>query len=195
MKIFGMMNMKIDRLKALGTIVFMVLIGTEFFQPQLVQARTMPLSDCRGIIIKGEASNWGWTAGFSENKEDFMLGREIYTSLFKFYSDQDQEFSCKLPNAKSASLDLEMAIGSNRNGPFLVTIYLNGNQISSEKVFPGKITVVRETLTGRSDAPYQVGGRPTTLVFQTTCLNGSGCGAVRFLKGNFNFAANPGRNE
>jgi hypothetical protein len=188
------MAMKIDRLKALGITVFMLLLGTEYVQPQSVQARTMPLSDCRGLIIRGNSTNYG-TSGFDATKEDFMLGREIYTSLFTFFSNEDQEFACKLPGAKSASLDLEMAIVSGRNGPFLVTIYLNGNQISSEKVFPGKITVVRETLTGRSDAPYQVGGRPTTLVFQTTCLNGSGCGIVRFLKGNFNYVANPGKNE
>lgn len=194
MKNFGMMSMKIDRLKALSITAFMMLFGVEYVQPQLVQARTMPLSDCRGLIIKGYATDYG-TSGFDAQKQDFMLGREIYTSLFSFANNEDQEFACKLPNAKSASLDLEMAIKSDRGGPFLVAIYLNGTQIRAEKVFSGKITVVRETLTGRSDVPYQIGGRPTTLVFQTTCLNGSGCGTVRFLKGNFNFVANPGSNK
>jgi hypothetical protein len=139
MKNFGMMAMKIDRLKALSITAFVMLFGTEFFLPQLVQARTMPLSDCSGLIIRG-ASFYGNSSGFEAKKEDFMLGREIYTSLFQFLSNEDQEFACKLPNAKSASLDLEMAMKSDRGGPFLVNIYLNGTQIRSDKVFSGKIT-------------------------------------------------------
>lgn len=180
-----MMNMKIDRLKALGITAFMLLIGVEYVHPQLVQAKTIPLTDLSCMAIKGGGY-------FTSETDNFIMNREIYTSLFRFSNYQDQEFACKLPNAKSASLDLQMAIASDKEGPFLVTIYLNGNKISSKKVFPGKITIVKESLIGRSDAPYEVGGR-RTLVFQTTCLSGSGCGWTRFLKGDLNFVVSPGQ--
>jgi hypothetical protein len=157
----------------------------EAFENNVAFAKPVPLTDLSCIAIKGSSTS------FDTNKRDIILNREIYTSLFEFNSSSDQEFACKLPIAKSASLDLELALASAANGPFLVSIYLNGNQIASEKVLPGKVTLINESLTGRADIPYQVGGR-RTLVFETTCLSGSGCGTVRFLKGNLNIVANPG---
>jgi hypothetical protein len=176
--------MKIDRLLALGFATGISFATLEAFSNHMASAKPMPLTDLSCIAIKGSGT-------FDTNKRDVILNREIYTSLFEFNLRSDQEFACKLPNAKSASLDLELVLASAENGPFLVSIYLNGSQIASEKVLPGKVTLINESLTGRADIPYQVGGR-RTLVFETTCLSGSGCGTVRFLKGNLNIVANPG---
>jgi hypothetical protein len=180
--------MKIKRLRGLG-ITVIALAGIEYLHPQAAQSKPIPLIDLPCMMIKG--GNYALATNFSPTKEDIILNREIYTSLFRLEATSDQEFACKLPNAKNASLDLELTIPSGRGGPFLFTVYLNGNQIISEKVSPGKVKLINEPLTGRADTPYQVGGR-RTIVFETTCLSGSGCGEIRFLKGNLNVVSNPG---
>jgi hypothetical protein len=182
--------MKIDRLKALSIAAATVFVGMGVIQPQAVQAKPIFLADLKCIVTKGNS----WSPG----AEDVILNREIYTSLMyatrSFNSFVDSEFACKLPSAKSAELDLEMGIPSKEGGPILITFYLNGNQVVSEKVFPGKIISIKEALTGRADAPYQVGGRKT-LVVETTCMSGSGCGYIRFFKANLNVVGNPGAKE
>jgi hypothetical protein len=178
--------MKIDRLLALGFATGISFVVFEGFANLMASAKPIPLTDLKCMEIKG-------SAGFNDTKKEIVLNREIYTSLFNFATYADQEFACKLPNAKSASLDLELTIPSDKGGPSAVSIYLNGNQIISEKVFPGKVTLIKEPLTARTDTPYQVGGR-RTIVFETTCLHSSGC-LVHFLKGNLNIVSNPGAKE
>jgi hypothetical protein len=182
--------MNASRLLGLGFATGISLAALEVSANHIAYAKPMPLTDLNCIRIKGD----NFASNFSGTKEDIILNREIYTSLLRFGSSSDQEFACKLPSAKSASLDLEMAIPSDAGGPFLLSIYLNGNQIISEKVFPGKVTLVNQPLTGRADVSYQVGGR-RTIVFETTCLNGSSCSPIRFLKGNLNVVVNPGAKE
>jgi hypothetical protein len=183
--------MKIDRLLALGLSTGIAFVSLELMKTEAAQAKPIALTDLACIRIKGGL--------YQADKEDIILNREIYTSLMRSGVTMtghhtDSEFACKLPSAKSAELDLEITIPSGDNGTMLLTFYLNGNQVVSEKVFSGKVTVIKESLIGRADAPYQVGGR-RTLVVETTCLSGSGCSAIRFLKGNLNVVANPGAKE
>jgi hypothetical protein len=178
--------MKSSRFLVLGILTVSSLIVLDASRSQIAYAKPIPLKDLSCMAIK----HGGYGSMFNDKAEDIILNREIYTSLFRL-QPVDQEWACKLPSTKSASLDLEMTIPSDDSGPFLMTIYLNGNQVVSEKIFPGKITLVKQPLTGRADEPYEVGGR-RTLVLETTCLSGARCGSIRFLKGDFNALINSG---
>jgi hypothetical protein len=190
--------MRSDRLTALGSVALTVFIGaalTIFIGIQSVfaqsaQSNPIFLADLPCIEKKGNL----WATG----KKDVVLNREIYTSLMNSGRSRDRrgtiedsEFACNLPNAKNAELDLELGIPSTESGPFLLTFYLNGNQIVSEKVFPGRVTVIKQPLTDRADVPYQIDGT-STLGVKTTCLRVSGCGLIRFFKANLNVVNSPG---
>jgi hypothetical protein len=178
--------MKIDRLLALGLSTGIALASLELIRTQAVQAKPIALSDLYCLTIKDVSG-----AGIVSRKEDIILNKEIYTSLMRMYTYNDFEIACKLPSAKSADLDLELTLPSAAGGATIVNFYLNGTQIISEKIVPGKVTLINEKLTGRADIPYQVGGR-RTLGIETICVSGSGCDYVRFFKGNLNVISNPG---
>jgi hypothetical protein len=187
-------KMKIDYLKYVAPLMVVILASIDFIQPNSAQAKPIFLTDLPCMTTKTRQAG-GWGSPWTPNKEDVVLGREIYTSLMSISSGEDKEFACKLPSgAKSAKLDLEVGIPSTSGGPFLLTFYLNGNEIISEKIFPGKVTLIKASLTGNSNVPYEIGGR-RTLVVETTCLNGSGCGYIRFFKANLNVVGNPGGKE
>jgi hypothetical protein len=177
--------MKIDRLLALGLSTGIALASLELIRTQAVQAKPIALSDLYCLRIK---NSWG---SIQSDKEDIILNKEIYTSLMKTYTSDDFEIACKLPSAKSADLDLEMTLPSSAGGATIIKFYLNGMQIVSEKIVPGKITLINAKLTGRADIPYQVGGR-RTLGIETVCVSGAGCSNIRFLKGDLNVVSDPG---
>jgi hypothetical protein len=180
----GMMT--INYLLALGLATGVVLSAFELVNLQPAHAKPIFLADLQcPNVIKGDL----WVA----SKDDVVLSREIYTSLMRLYGS-DAEFACKLPSAKSADLDLEVGLPSDAGGSTVLNFYLNGTQVISEKISPGKVTVINEKLTGRSDIPYQVGGR-RTLVIETICVTGSGCGRIRFFKANLNVVSNPGAKQ
>jgi hypothetical protein len=129
-------------------------------------------------------------------RKDIVLDRAIYTSVMRATSSfmnsyYDEEFSCKLPKAKNAELNMQVGIPTNGKGPFLLNFYLNGTKIVEEKIFPNKITVIQEKLTGRDDIDYQV-GKGRTLTVQTTCLAADGCTPIYFLKADLDLVINPG---
>jgi hypothetical protein len=183
--------MKIDRLLALGLLTGITLVSFELAVNQTAQAKPIPLPNLECLKVSGPS---GYRAGIDSHKEDIILNKEIYTSLMRAASTHDFEVACKLPSAKSANLDLELTLPSSAGGPTIINFYLNGTQIVSEKVFPGKITLINEKLTGRADISYQVGGR-RTFGIETICASGSGCDQIRFLKGNLNVVSNPGAKE
>jgi hypothetical protein len=178
--------MKIDRLLALGLSTSIAFASLNLIISQAAEAKPIALSDLYCIGIKRVNS-----VAVLANKEDIILNKEIYTSLMRMSVSDDLEVACKLPSAKSANLDLELTLPSSAGGGTIVNFYLNGTQIVSEKVMPGKVTLINEKLTGRADIPYQVGGR-RTLGIETICVSGSGCDYVRFFKGNLNVVSNPG---
>jgi hypothetical protein len=175
--------MKISHLLTLGLSAGIALATVGLTSIQSAEAKPIFLTD---LDCLSATKGFRWYT----NKEDVVLNKEIYTSLMRFYSD-DSEFACKLPSAKNAELDLEVGLPSTTGGPTILNFYLNGTQVVSEKIFPGKVTTINEKLTGRSDISYQVGGR-RTLVVETICVTGSGCGQIRFFKANLNVVSNPG---
>jgi hypothetical protein len=180
--------MKIDHLLVLCLSTGMAFASLELIRTQPAQAKPIALPDLQCLTIKD--SRWD-SPGVKSHKEDIILNREIYTSLMRVGTSADFEIACKLPSAKSANLDLELTLPSSAGGPTIINFYLNGTQIISENIVPGKITLINEKLVGRADIPYQVGGR-RTFGIETICASGSGCDKIRFLKGNLNVVSNPG---
>jgi hypothetical protein len=178
-------DMKIDRLFLLGLLsTGIALTSLELITAQAAQAKPIFLADLP-CPQRTKGSSW------NEGKEDVVLSREIYTSLMYIsYGNGDSEFACKLPDAKSAELDIEAGLPSTANGYSILKFYLNGTEVASEKIFPGKVTTINQKLTGRLDVPYQIGPR-RTLVVETICVSGSGCSRIQFFKANLNVVGNP----
>jgi hypothetical protein len=152
---------------------------------RLADARPVQL-DTLQCQITGKYGNGYW---FNGTAKEIVLKREIYNSRFSIYPSRD--VACKLPQAQSASLQLELAIPSNESSPAQIDFYLNGTPVASLKVEPGKVTSAQIPLTGRSGIPYAVQGR-RTLAIETSCL-GSECGYIYVLKGNLEIRQPPGR--
>lgn len=177
--------MKDDHLKYVVPLTVGILLGMDCIQPKSAQPKSISLINLPCTITRTtEALDWG--SAWVNIKEDVVLNREFHSSLMRIYAS-DREFACKLPNAKSASLDLEVGIPSNEAGPALLTVYLNGDLVASEKVIPGKVTLIKKPLVS------EIGGK-WILVIETSCLKNS-CGDIRFFKANLNVVGNPGGKE
>lgn len=182
-----MMNRANFITKLVASILTCAAIG--LFNTQMVLARPIPVTSLRCQNAMGNSSGV-WT----ESKEDVTLSREIYTSLVLLYSDS--AFSCKLPAAQKAKLNLEAGIPSAEGGPVKLDFYLNGFQVYSDKIYPGRVTQINVSLTGRSDVTYTVEGR-RTLSVETTCLSGGGCSRIyiRLFKADLEVEGSPGSRD
>jgi hypothetical protein len=156
-----------------------LILGTLGEQVALAQ-RPIFLLDLTCIKTRGR-----WS--FSQNRQDIVVGREIYTSIM--YSYPNAAMTCKLPAARAASLRLEygMSDTDSDSAPVKIEAYLDGNQIASQTASPGKTgTLLVDISQGKN------------LSIETSCARATKCNGatVYFFKAQIEpAAASPGRRQ
>lgn len=114
------------------------------------QTTTKPILSTQCVRISG--------GGAKYSKDDISINRELFTSNFYMYVENDpSSFTCKINSANSASkfksLRLEFGIPDGNSRSSTVNIYLDGNQAATKTVSAGeKATVFVDVSKARSVA-------------------------------------------
>ena len=144
-------------------------VGAQVAQAQ----RPIPLLDLQCVRRSG---------GWSSNKRDISVGRQIYTTVL--YISPDTTLTCRLPGGP-ATLRLEFAIPDTSDAPpARIDVYVDGNQVASQTGDRGKVnTMLVNINNGKS------------LAVEVFCARATNCSDVyHFMKAQIEpGASSPGR--